>query len=118
MAEPVITVETDKTENVAVTTEESTVDTTEATVTQVPDSRGKSSRTERTGEQDRRFRQQTGTQRRWTAWQSVITESEGRQFPGTVTQTAQTEEARTADTQDIMRQIMDYMKVSVKADQL
>lgn len=33
-----ITVETDKTENVAVTTEESTVDTTEATVTQVPDS--------------------------------------------------------------------------------
>ena len=31
-------------------------------------------------------------------------------------QTAQTEEARTADTQDIMRQIMDYMKVSVKAD--
>ena len=84
VAEPVITVETDKTENVAVTTEESTVDTTEATVTQVPDS-GKSSRTERTGEQDRRFRQQTGTQRRWTAWQSVITESEGRQFSGTVT---------------------------------
>jgi len=38
VAEPVITVETDKTENVAVTTEESTVDTTEATVTQVPDS--------------------------------------------------------------------------------
>ena len=31
-------------------------------------------------------------------------------------QTAQTEEARPADTQDIMRQIMDYMKVSVKPD--
>lgn len=31
-------------------------------------------------------------------------------------QTAQTEETRTADTQDIMRQIMDYMRVSVKAD--
>ena len=31
-------------------------------------------------------------------------------------QTAQTENVRTADTQDIMRQIMDYMRVSVKAD--
>ena len=31
-------------------------------------------------------------------------------------QTAQTEEAGPADTQDIMRQIMDYMKVSVKPD--
>ena len=31
-------------------------------------------------------------------------------------QTAQAEEPQTADTQDIMRQIMDYMKVSVKAD--
>lgn len=31
-------------------------------------------------------------------------------------QTAQSEEARPADTQDIMRQIMDYMKVSVKPD--
>ena len=31
-------------------------------------------------------------------------------------QTAQTEDVRTADTQDIMRQIMDYMRVSVKAD--
>ena len=31
-------------------------------------------------------------------------------------QTAQTSEASGADTQDIMRQIMDYMKVSVKAD--
>lgn len=31
-------------------------------------------------------------------------------------QTAQTEEAEPVDTQDIMRQIMDYMKVSVKPD--
>lgn len=31
-------------------------------------------------------------------------------------QTAQTEEAGPVDTQDIMRQIMDYMKVSVKSD--
>ena len=31
-------------------------------------------------------------------------------------QTAQAEGSRTADTQDIMRQIMDYMKVTVKAD--
>ena len=37
-------------------------------------------------------------------------------FLAQLQQTAQTEEARTADTQDIMRQIMDYMKVSVKAD--
>ena len=83
VAEPVITVETDKTENVAVTTEESTVDTTEATVTQVPDSGEKVP--VQNAQENRRFRQQTGTQRRWTAWQSVITESEGRQFPGTVT---------------------------------
>ncbi len=31
-------------------------------------------------------------------------------------QTAQAEETKATDTQDIMRQIMDYMKVSVKAD--
>ena len=31
-------------------------------------------------------------------------------------QTAQTENTRATDTQDIMRQIMDYMKVSLKAD--
>lgn len=37
-------------------------------------------------------------------------------FVSGLEQTAQTSEARGTDTQDIMRQIMDYMKVSVKAD--
>lgn len=37
-------------------------------------------------------------------------------FLAQLQQTAQAEDVRTTDTQDIMRQIMDYMKVSVKAD--
>lgn len=116
VAEPVITVETDKTENVAVTTEESTVDTTEATVTQVPDSGEKvpvqNAQENKTEDSGSRQEHNDGGQHGNLLLQNLKEDN----FLAQLQQTAQTEEARTADTQDIMRQIMDYMKVSVKAD--
>ena len=104
------------TEDVAVTTEESTVDTTEATVTQVPDSGEKvpvqNAQENKTEDSGSRQEHNDGGQHGNLLLQNLKEDN----FLAQLQQTAQTEEARTADTQDIMRQIMDYMKVSVKAD--
>ena len=97
VAEPVITVETDKTENVAVTTEESTVDTTEATVTQVPDS----------GE---KVPVQNAQENKTEDSGSRQEHNDGGQHGNLLLQNLK------EDNFLAQLQIMDYMKVSVKAD--
>ena len=117
VAEPVITVETEKTEDVTVTTKESTADTTEAVVTQVAEAEEKApvqnaqeNKTEDSGSKQEQHT--TGEHHGNLLLQNLKEDN----FLTQLQQTAQTTETTTTDTQDIMRQIMDYMKVSVKAD--
>lgn len=115
VTEPVITVETDTTEDVTVATEEADADTTEAVAMQVTDTEEKApvqnAQESRTEDSDGRQEHNDGQH-----GNLLLQNLKEDNFLTQLQQTAQPEEARTADTQDIMRQIMDYMKVSVKSD--
>lgn len=112
VAEPVITVETDKTE----AAKESAVDTADAVMTQVPDTEGKNSvqntQEDRAENSGNKQEHSTGEHHGNLLLQNLKEDN----FLTQLQQTAQTTETSSTDTQDIMRQIMDYMKVSVKAD--
>lgn len=117
VAEPVITVETERTEDVTVTTKESTADTAEAVVTQASQVEEKApvqnAQENKTENSDSRQEQHATGEHHGNLLLQNLKEDN---FLTQLQQTAQTTETAAADTQDIMRQIMDYMKVSVKAD--
>ena len=116
VAEPVITVETDKTEDATVTTKESAVDITDAVMTQVTDSEEKApvqnTQENKTEDSGNKQEHSAGEHHGNLLLQNLKEDN----FLTQLQQTAQTSETSSTDTQDIMRQIMDYMKVSVKAD--
>lgn len=116
VAEPVITVETEETEDGAAAAEKSTVDTAETIVTQASGSEEKApvQNTQENKTEDSGSRQEhnAGSQHGNLLLQNLKEDN----FLAQLQQTAQTGETSATDTQDIMRQIMDYMKVSVKAD--
>ncbi len=112
--EPVITVETDvddtvntaeesQTSEAAIPTQESEILDNQAT---------QNTQEEKAGDSGEKQEQAANGERGNLLLQNL---KEGN-FLTQLQQTAQTEEARPADTQNIMRQIMDYMKVSVKPD--
>lgn len=114
VTEPVITVETDVDD--AANTVEDSANTAEAVVTQEPEQKAdqtvQNTQEEKAGDSGEKQEHTTNSQHGNLVLQSLKEDN----FLTQLQQTAQTEETRTADTQDIMRQIMDYMKVSVKAD--
>lgn len=110
--EPVITVDVDDTAN----TLEDSANTAEAVLTQEPehaaDATVQNPQEEKTGNSGEKQEHATNGQHGNLLLQNLKEDN----FLTQLQQTAQTEDTRTADTQDIMRQIMDYMKVSVKTD--
>ena len=118
VAEPVITVEVEKDEDIAVTTKNPLTDTTEAVVTQETVVREEAptqnnTQENKTKDSDSRQEQHAASGHEGNLLLQHLKEDN---FLTQLQETAQAGETRTTDTQDIMRQIMDYMKVSVKAD--
>ena len=116
VTEPVITVETEKTEDVTVTAEKNAADITETIGAQetgskaeVPTQNTQENRTEDSGSKQ----EHTAGEHHGNLLLQNLKEDN---FLAQLQQTAQAGETTATDTQDIMRQIMDYMKVSVKAD--
>ena len=116
VTEPVIAVETERTEDVTVTTKGSVADTTDAVTVQVTDTEEKApvQNTQENKTEDSGSRQEHNDSGQHG--NLLLQNLKEDNFLTQLQQTAQTEDTRTADTQDIMRQIMDYMKVSVKTD--
>ncbi len=116
VAEPVITVETERTEETNAATKESTADTTEAIAAQAADTEEKApvqnTQENKTEDSGNKQEHSTGEHHGNLLLQNLKEDN----FLTQLQQTAQTTETSSTDTQDIMRQIMDYMKVSVKAD--
>lgn len=118
VAEPVITVETEKNKDIApadtgrepaVSTETVGPQETEST-TELP---VQNTQEAKTGDSNKKEEHTTGGQHENLLLQNLKEDG----FLTKLQQTAQAEDAgATTDTQDIMRQIMDYMKISVKAD--
>ena len=118
VAEPVIIVETEKNKDIApadagrepaVSTETVGPQETEST-TELP---VQNTQEAKTGDSNKKEEHTTGGQHENLLLQNLKEDG----FLTQLQQTAQAEDAgATTDTQDIMRQIMDYMKISVKAD--
>ncbi len=116
VTEPVITVETEKTEDMTVTAEKNSADITETIGAQETGSKAdvlvqntQENRTEDSGSKQ----ENTAGEHHGNLLLQNLKEDN---FLAQLQQTAQAGETTATDTQDIMRQIMDYMKVSVKAD--
>lgn len=112
--EPVITVEvedhaTDATERLQSDVELPTVEQEPEEKIQAP---VQNTQEEKTKDSGNRHESQTAGQQGNLLLQNLKEEN----FLSGLQQASQTEGTQTTDTQDIMRQIMDYMKVSVKAD--
>ncbi len=116
-AEPVILVEPGKNEDIALAdAERETAVSTETVIPQETESTtevpAQNTQEAKTGDSDKE-EHTTGGQHENLLLQNLKEDS----FLTQLQETAQAEDAgATTDTQDIMRQIMDYMKVSVKAD--
>lgn len=114
VTEPVITVETDADDTV--NTAEDSTNTAGTVLIQEPEQKAdqtiQNTQEEKAGDSGEKQEHTTNGQHGNLLLQNLKEDN----FLTQLQQTAQTEETRTADTQDIMRQIMDYMKVSVKAD--
>ena len=114
VAEPVITVETDADDTVNTAEESQTGEA--AFPTQEPEilenQAAQNTQEEKAGDSGEKQEQAANGEHGNLLLQNLKEDN----FLTQSQQTAQTEEARPADTQDIMRQIMDYMKVSVKPD--
>ena len=112
--EPVITVEVE--EHATDAAERSQSDVELPTVEQEPEEKiqapVQNTQEEKTKDSGNRHESQTAGQQGNLLLQNLKEEN----FFSGLQQASQTEETQTTDTQDIMRQIMDYMKVSVKAD--
>ena len=112
--EPVITVEVE--DHATDAAERSQSDVELPTVEQEPEEKiqapVQNTQEEKTKDSGNRHESQTAGQQGNLLLQNLKEEN----FLSGLQQASQTEGAQTTDTQDIMRQIMDYMKVSVKAD--
>lgn len=112
--EPVIMVEVE--EHVTDAAERSQSDVELPTVEQEPEEKiqapVQNTQEEKTKDSGNRHESQTAGQQGNLLLQNLKEEN----FLSGLQQASQTEGTQTTDTQDIMRQIMDYMKVSVKAD--
>ena len=112
--EPVITVEVE--EHATDAAERSQSDVELPTVEQEPEEKiqapVQNTQEEKTKDSGNRHESQTAGQQGNLLLQNLKEEN----FLSGLQQASQTEGTQTTDTQDIMRQIMDYMKVSVKAD--
>ena len=112
--EPVITVEVE--DHATDAAERSQSDVELPTVEQEPEEKiqapVQNAQEEKTKDSGNRHESQTAGQQGNLLLQNLKEEN----FLSGLQQASQTEGAQTTDTQDIMRQIMDYMKVSVKAD--
>ena len=112
--EPVITVEVE--EHATDAAERSQSDVELPTVEQEPEEKiqapVQNTQEEKTKDSGNRHESQTAAQQGNLLLQNLKEEN----FLSGLQQASQTEGTQTTDTQDIMRQIMDYMKVSVKAD--
>ena len=112
--EPVITVEVE--DHATDAAERSQSDMELPTVEQEPEEKiqapVQNAQEEKTKDSGNRHESQTAGQQGNLLLQNLKEEN----FLSGLQQASQTEGAQTTDTQDIMRQIMDYMKVSVKAD--
>ena len=108
VAEPVITVETDDTVNTAAGSQTGPTQEPEILKNQA----AQNAQEEKAGDFGEKQEQSANGEHGNLLLQNL---KEGN-FLTQLQQTAQTEEAEPVDTQDIMRQIMDYMKVSVKPD--
>ena len=112
--EPVITVEVE--DHATDAAERSQSDVELPTVEQEPEEKiqapVQNAQEEKTKDLGNRHESQTAGQQGNLLLQNLKEEN----FLSGLQQASQTEGAQTTDTQDIMRQIMDYMKVSVKAD--
>lgn len=112
--EPVITVEVE--DHATDAAERSQSDVELPTVEQEPEEKiqapVQNTQEEKTKDSGNRHESQTAGQQGNLLLQNLKEEN----FFSGLQQASQTEETQTTDTQDIMRQIMDYMKVSVKAD--
>ena len=112
--EPVITVEVE--EHATDAAERSQSDVELPTVEQEPEEKiqapVQNTQEEKTKDSGNRHESQTTGQQGNLLLQNLKEEN----FLSGLQQASQTEGTQTTDTQDIMRQIMDYMKVSVKAD--
>lgn len=112
VAEPVITVEMDDTVNTTAgsQTGEAAIPTQEPAI--LENQAAQNTQGEKAGDFDEKQEHAANGEHGNLLLQNL---KEGN-FLTQLQQTAQTEEAGPVDTQDIMRQIMDYMKVSVKPD--
>ena len=112
--EPVITVEVE--DHATDAAERSQSDVELPTVEQEPEEKiqapVQNTQEEKTKDSGNRHESQTAGQQGNLLLQNLKEEN----FLSGLQQASQTEGTQTTDTQDIMRQIMDYMKVSVKAD--
>lgn len=112
--EPVITVEVE--DHATDAAERAQSDMELPTVEQEPEEKiqapVQNAQEEKTKDSGNRHESQTAGQQGNLLLQNLKEEN----FLSGLQQASQTEGAQTTDTQDIMRQIMDYMKVSVKAD--
>ena len=112
VAEPVITVEMDDTVNTAAGSQ-----TGEAAIpTQEPEILENQAAQNTQGEKAGDFGEKQEHAANGEHGNLLLQNLKEGNFLTQLQQTAQTEEAGPVDTQDIMRQIMDYMKVSVKPD--
>ena len=112
VAEPVITVEMDDTVNTAAESQ-----TGEAAIpTQEPEILENQAAQNTQGEKAGDFGEKQEHAANGEHGNLLLQNLKEGNFLTQLQQTAQTEEAGPVDTQDIMRQIMDYMKVSVKPD--
>ena len=114
MTEPVITVDVD--ENSTDRTVEAPEDVTELTAKQEPKTQTQA--VEQKPQEDETKDSESGQETHTAGQQGnlMLQNLKEDSFLSGLQQAAQADETRAADTQDIMRQIMDYMKVSVKAD--
>ena len=114
VAEPVITVEMDDTVNTATAAGSQTGEA--AIPTQEPEILENQAAQNTQGEKAGDFGEKQEHAANGEHGNLLLQNLKEGNFLTQLQQTAQTEEAGPVDTQDIMRQIMDYMKVSVKPD--